>query len=115
MTTFNWSIEKLTVTGDQNVVTQAHWRCDAVNGDLTAACAGVRDLVLGDTFTAYARLTEQQVLNWCFEPQTIVSNVIVSDEQTTSVKNLREETEADLINQIQSQINRKQSEPSLPW
>jgi hypothetical protein len=95
MINFKWSIEKVKVTGDTNIVTHAYWRCDANDGDLSAASAGVNELTLGDTFTAYNQLTEQQVLDWCSSVKTTV--------------------EAQLVDSIEQQKAKKQSEPALPW
>lgn len=95
MITYKWSIEKVKVTGDTNIVTHAYWRCDANNGSLSAASAGVNELTLGDTFTAYNQLTEQQVLDWC--------------------SNIKKTVEAELADNIEKQKIEKQSEPALPW
>jgi hypothetical protein len=96
MIAYKWSIEKVKVTGDTNVVTQVYWRCDAKDEDLTAASAGISELTLGDTFTAYDQLTEQQVLDWCLP----------------SVQN---KIETELADRVQEQLDRVKSEPALPW
>jgi hypothetical protein len=96
MIVYKWSIEKVKVTGDTQIVTHVYWRCDAKDEDLSAASAGISNLTLGDTFTAYDQLTEQQVLDWCLP----------------SVQN---KIEAELANRIQEQLDRVKSEPALPW
>jgi hypothetical protein len=96
MITYKWSIEKVKVTGDTNIVTHVYWRCDAKDEDLTAASAGVSELTLGDTFIAYEQLSEQQVLDWCLP----------------SVQN---KIETELADNIQDQLSRVKSEPALPW
>jgi hypothetical protein len=93
---FKWSVEKVIVTGDTNIVTHVYWRCDVIHPDLFAASAGVSQLTLGETFTAYEQLTEEQVLNWCLP---IVQNKV----------------ELELINNIQQQLAQKVAEPALPW
>jgi hypothetical protein len=96
MIAYKWSIEKVKVTGDTNIVTHVYWRCDAEDEKLTAASAGISELTLGDTFTAYDQLTEQQVLDWCLP----------------SVQN---KIETELADNIQDQLSRVKSEPALPW
>lgn len=106
MSVYKWSIEKVVVT-DGDVVTHAHWRCESKG----FACAGIRDLVRNDNFTPYSQLTEQQVLNWCFEPEVITIENIVDRTTNTITKLLKEEAEA----QVAEQINRVKNEPALPW
>lgn len=114
MIVYKWSIEKVKVTGDTNLVTHVYWRCDAKDEDFSAACAGISELTLGDTFTAYDQLTEQQVLDWCFEPKTI-EQIDTENNPIVIVKQLRTDTETQLANQIAQQLAEKQSEPALPW
>lgn len=105
MISYKWSIEKVVVAED-NLVTQVYWRCEAEG----FACAGVRNLIRGDSFTPYSQLTEQQVLAWCYEPETIVF-----DNLETTVKHLKEETETQVASQIQRQLDQVNTEPALPW
>ena len=69
---FTWSVEKMlcapTVGSYSNVVIQAHWRCVGdIDGD-TYSAYGTCNLVEPDTnFTPYEQLTQQQVLEWCWE------------------------------------------------
>jgi len=110
-----WAIEKVKVTGDTNIVTQVYWRCEATQEQTSASCSGVRELVLGDTFTAYDQLTEQQVLDWCFAPETIELKDASDNVVETVIKDTKAIAEAevtDLINQI---LSKKASEPALPW
>jgi hypothetical protein len=116
--TFKWSITKVQVAplheGKSNVVTNVEWRCDGTDGDLSAACAGVRELVLGDTFTEYAQLSEQQVLDWCFADETITFNDIDGNSRTI-IKHLKVEGEEQITGQIERQLAQKAAEPALPW
>jgi hypothetical protein len=105
MSVYKWSIEKVVVTNG-DVITHAHWRCESEG----FACAGVRNLVRNDNFTPYSQLTEQQVLNWCFEPETVTWTDIENNEHAV-IKLLKEEAEA----QVAEQINRVKNEPALPW
>jgi len=95
MIAYKWSIEKVEVTGDTNTVTHVYWRCDAKDDDLSAACAGVKNLTIGDTFTAYEQLTEQQVIDWCSD--------------------IKDATETEVAALIAMKKSQKSSEPALPW
>jgi hypothetical protein len=108
--TFTWSVEKVTVTADASLVTNVYWRCDAADDLLTAAAAGIRNLVASDSFVPFEQLTEQQVLDWCFAPE-----LITLDDQTTITKLLKDDVEAQVTAQIASQLVKKTSEPALPW
>lgn len=105
MTTYKWSVEKVVVT-DGNVVKHVYWRCEAEG----FACAGIRDLMPSDSFTAYDQLTEEQVLDWCFAPEVITWLDHDNNEQSLT-KLLKDEAEA----QVADQINRVKNEPALPW
>jgi hypothetical protein len=106
---YKWSIEKVVVAED-NLVTNVYWRCEAEG----FACSGVRDLVRSDSFTAYDKLTEQQVLEWCFEPEVITFLDYQNNQQSTT-KMLKDEAETQVLSQIQRQSDLVKSEPSLPW
>jgi hypothetical protein len=95
MIAYKWSIEKLKVTGDTNIVTHVYWRCDAQDGDLSAACSGVIELQTGDIITEYSQLTEQQVIGWC--------------------ANIKEATETEVADLIAAKESQKAEEPTLPW
>lgn len=118
--TFKWSVQKLCVTPQQddktNVVIQANWLCVAVNEEniVQATPSGVKSFTLGESFTPFDQLTEEQVLGWCFAPETITE----TDREgnvTTTVKNLKTDTETQITNQIARQLTEKQFEPALPW
>jgi hypothetical protein len=105
--TIKWTIEKVKVTGDTNIVTQVFWRCE----DGQAACAGVRDLVLGDTFTAYDQLTEQQVLGWVFEPKVTELKDADGNVVETITRDIKAEAEAEVAALLAQQT----VDPALPW
>lgn len=116
MISYNWSIDKLQVDTN-NLIIKVYWRVEAVDSvnNLTASASGIRDLVRGNFFIPYEQLTEeQQVLNWCFEPEIITWTDINNVAQTT-VKHLKEEGEAQVTGQIERQLIQKQFEPALPW
>lgn len=117
--TFKWSVQKLRVAPQQddkkNIVVQADWLCVAVDeGNIVqAAASGSRNFTLGDSFTPYEELKEEQVLEWCFAPETIT----VADRDgnaTTTIKNLKEDAEAQVTGQIARQLKQKALEPALP-
>lgn len=117
--TFKWSVSKVKVAQQDNktnVVTNVEWLVqgtDAVN-NLTAFASGVHSLTLGDTFVDFDKLTEQQVLNWCFEPVT-TKFTNFQNNVTTVTKYLKDESEAQVSGQIARQLAQKAVEPALPW
>jgi hypothetical protein len=108
MITHKWTIDKLQVAED-NIIVKVDWSVTATQDDLTASAAGTRNLTRGDSFIPYEQLTEQQVLDWCFEPETAMAEI------DPTVKNLKQDVEAYLANQIAYQLNQKQLKVSLPW
>jgi hypothetical protein len=95
MITYDWTIEKVKVTGDTNIVTHVYWRCEGKDEELSAACAGVKELTLGGTFTAYEQLTKQQVIDWCVD--------------------IKAAAEAEVASLIATKELQKATEPALPW
>ena len=108
MITYTWSIDKLQVA-ESGLVVKVDWRAIATQDDLSASAAGTRKLVRGDSFIPYEQLTEQQVLDWCFEPETVMAEI------DPTVKNLKEDVEAHLANEIAYKLVQKESGPALPW
>jgi hypothetical protein len=64
MATITWKIAQLDRQTSDGLVTTAHWRVDAVDGDYSAGSYGTVGFERGDTFIAYASLTEAQVIAW---------------------------------------------------
>lgn len=62
--TTTWSIAQLDRQTSDGLVTVAHWRVDAVDGDYSAGTYGTVGFERGDTFVAYDLLTEAQVIVW---------------------------------------------------
>ena len=118
--TFKWSVQKLRVAPQQgdkaNVVVEADWLCVALNdeGVAQAAASGVKRFTLGDSFTPFDQLTEQQVLDWCFAPE-VITLTDVDNTTTTVTKLVKEEGEAQVADQIARQLAQKAAEPALPW
>ena len=63
MTTI-WKIDQLDRQTSDGLVTTAHYRVDAVDGDYSAGSYGTVGFERGDTFIAYDSLTEAQVIAW---------------------------------------------------
>jgi hypothetical protein len=111
---FKWTVNKLQVA-ENNLVVKVDLTVAGTDGDNTACAAYTRDLIRGDSFIPYEQLTEQQVLDWCFAPETI-SIINPIDNKTISVTRLiKDEGEAQVTNQIQRQLDQKKSELALPW
>ena len=62
--TTTWSIAQLDRQTSDGLVTTAHWRVDAVDGEYSAGTYGTVGFERGTSFTAYASLTEAQVIAW---------------------------------------------------
>lgn len=70
-TEFIWIIEKMKCAiekdGISEVVITAFWRCNAINGNHLATAYGSCDFIhSGSIFTPYNQLTQNQVLDWCW-------------------------------------------------
>jgi hypothetical protein len=63
-TSITWTIVDTNRQTFDGLVTIAHWRVDAVDGDYSAGTYGTVGFERGDTFTAYDSLTETQVIAW---------------------------------------------------
>ena len=115
MIIYTWNIEKLQVAND-GLVVKAYWLLVAKDekNSLTAAASGIRTLVRGNNFTAYSQLTEQQVLDWCFEPEVITWTTVNRDKKTIT-KHLKDDGEKQVTGQIERQLTQKAAEPALPW
>jgi hypothetical protein len=118
--TFNWSITKVQVSQREdknNVVVNADWFVEAKDNinNITATASGVCNFDIGDSFTPYEQLTEQQVLNWCFEPQVITTLNVFDNTITTITKHIKTDGEAQVTGQIERKLAQKIAEPTLPW
>ena len=59
-----WTIAQLDRQTSDGLVTTAHYRVDAVDGEYSAGTYGTVGFERGDTFIAYDSLTEAQVIAW---------------------------------------------------
>jgi len=95
MTTI-WTISQLDRQTSDGLVTTAHYRVDAVDGDYSAGSYGTVGFERGDTFIAYDSLTEAQVIAW------------VKDKLDV------EAIEANLAAQIES-LKKPTTATGMPW
>jgi len=110
---FKWSVNKVTVAED-NLVVQVYATVTATDGDNTASAAYICDLVRGDSFIAFDKLTEAQVLAWCFEP-VVTTWVDFEGKKQSSTRLIKNEGETQVAGQIERQLAKKAKEPALPW
>jgi hypothetical protein len=62
--TITWTIAQLDRQTSDGLVTTAHYRVDAVDGEYSAGTYGTVGFERGTSFTAYDSLTETQVIAW---------------------------------------------------
>jgi hypothetical protein len=62
--TITWTITQLDRQTSDGLVTTAHWRVDAVDGEHSAGSYGTVGFERGESFIAYESLTEAQVIAW---------------------------------------------------
>ena len=110
---YKWSVNKVHVIQQEemiehyhvtqearaNVVTYVEWLMQAQDGDNKIAIGGSTDLVAGEEFVEFDQLTEQQILDWCFETDP----------------SMKDTYEAQALAYFASQSNQKISVPNLPW
>jgi hypothetical protein len=103
MITLSWIIERLLVKPTEgsltDVVITADWRCNGTDETYSGTCYGSCSFQppTGE-FTPYEDLTEQQVLNWCYENGVDQAAI-----------------EANVSLQIENQINPPVVTLPLPW
>lgn len=110
---YKWTVNKVQVDKNNLIVT-VDLTVKGTDGDNTASAAYTRSLVKGDTFIPYEQLTEQQVLDWCFEPQVITLRGKLGKEQSIT-KHLKDEGETQIAEMIARKLAQKAAEPALPW
>jgi hypothetical protein len=110
---FKWTINKLQVAQD-NLVVKVDLTVTGIDGENSASAGYSRNLIRGDSFVPYEQLTEQQVLNWCFEPE-IITWTDLDNTEHSSTRFIKDEGEAQVSGQIERQLAQKAAEPALPW
>ena len=63
-TTYNWLITQTDYETANGFITQAHWTCNAVDGDYTASIYSTSSWAAGTPVIPYADVTMSEVLNW---------------------------------------------------
>jgi hypothetical protein len=106
---FKWTVNKVQVA-EGNLVVKVDLTVTGTDGDLSASAAYVRTLSRGDSFVPYTQLTEQQVIDWCLEPE-----VTTYEDGNTVTRLIKDEGEAQVADQIARQLAQKIAEPALPW
>jgi hypothetical protein len=94
--TITWIISQLDRQTSDGLVTAAHWRANAVDGDYSATSYGSVGFERGDTFIPYDNLTQEEVIGW------------VKDKLNAS------EIEANLQTQIDG-LKNPVTATGLPW
>jgi len=110
---YKWTVNKVQV-GQDNLVVKVDLTVTGIDGDNSASAAYSRNLIRGDSFVPYEQLTEQQVIDWCFEPE-IITRIDIDGNEQSVVKHLQDEGEAQVAGQIARQLTQKAAEPALPW
>jgi hypothetical protein len=103
MTNITWHIEAMDCKPQEgdltDVVITAHYRCNGTDGTYNATVYGTSGFTQpGEDFTPYADLTQEQVLEWCWNSG--VDKVA---------------TEASIESQIANQVNPPIVKSPLPW
>jgi len=103
MITLSWIIERLLVKPTEgsltDVVITADWRCNGTQDNYSGTCYGSCSFQPpSGEFTPYPDLTQEQVLNWCYENGVDQAAI-----------------EANVSLQIENQINPPVVTLPLPW
>ena len=101
--TILWLIERLLVKPTEgtltDVVITADWRCNGTDETYSGTCYGSTSFAPpSGSFTPYDQLTEQQVLDWCYENGVDKTGI-----------------EANVTQQIENQVNPPVVVLPLPW
>jgi hypothetical protein len=106
MNTYTWVISALdcvpSLDGRTNVVSVAHWRLNATDGNHTVTSYGTQYLGYANSnaFIAYSDLTNETVIGWV--------QTAMGDEQVQAIQ-------SSLDNQIEKLITPTIISPPLPW
>ena len=65
MTTI-WTVTQTDYLIADGFITTAHWQCVATDGTYTASAYSTCSFALATPAIPYASVTEQEVLNWCW-------------------------------------------------
>ena len=106
---FKWTVNKVQVA-ESNLVVKVDLTVTGTDGNNLASAAYTRNLVRGNSFIPFEQLTEQQVIDWCLEPE-----VTTYEDGNTVTRLIKNDGEAQVISQITRQLAQKAAEPALPW
>jgi len=67
MITYTWKIEQCTHNTADGFITNAAWRCNAQDGEYSATVYGSCGFQGDEPNVPYPSVTEQDVLDWCFD------------------------------------------------
>lgn len=67
MTTFNWKVPVTDYLVADGFITTAHWTCTAIDGEYSAHAYSTCSFATATPTIPYANVSEQDVLNWCWE------------------------------------------------
>jgi DUF2075 family protein len=96
MIIYNWQLDNLDRKASNGLVTTAHWRATAQDGEYVASVYGTVGFEGETPVIPYADLTKEEVLAWVYE------------------KLSKDEIEANLATQIEALKNPVQ-ESGVPW
>ena len=119
--TFKWSVKKLEVVpmldDKANVVSTVNWTVIGTDSETNTSesYSGLRSFSVGESFVPYDQLTEQQVLDWCFEPELAEVKNFEGKVLSSVTLNLKKDAEEKVTAQIASRLAQKAVEPALPW
>jgi hypothetical protein len=85
--TTTWKIAQLDRQTSDGLVTNVHYRVDAVDGEHTTGSYGTVGFERGDTFIAYESLTEAQVIEWVKDKLDVEAIEASLAAQIESLKN----------------------------
>jgi len=64
--TTTWKITQTDYLVADGFITTAHWTCTSVDGEYTASAYSTCSFALATPAIPYASVTEQEVLDWCW-------------------------------------------------
>ena len=86
-----YTIDNLDRQTSDGLVTTAHWRVSAVDGEHTAGAYGSVGFTRGDSFTPFESLTEAQVIAWVKEQldveqiEAALAQIIAEQKQPSKI------------------------------
>ena len=64
---YNWTITQCDHLTSDGFITCAHWTANAVDGEYSSSIYSTCSWAPGNPSIPYANVTQQDVLNWCWE------------------------------------------------